>query len=164
MLPIFSLGAPSAAVLSWIEFSTQTHVAHTSLSPSVSTIPLCRFLSVTLPLACSFSLSLSHSHSRSLFPPRPISCLFSYPGWPLLFRYSLCLPRFVYFHGSMRLARFTYGRYFFFRNTLALCRIQQKGHQDRANTVQRSVSRGTRASRKNTEEVTAASAGTGHPC
>lgn len=31
-------------------------------------------------------------------------------------------------------------------------------------TVRRSVSRGTRASRKNTEEVTAASAGTGHPC
>ena len=144
MLPIFSLGAPWATVLWRIEFSTQTHVAHTSFSPSVFMIPLLSLFfcySCTRLLLLSFSLSLSFSIYLSLslslffffslcsltptpnsFFPRSLSlCLFNYPGWPLLFRYSLCLPQFVYFHGSMRLARFTYGRYFLFRNTIAFC-------------------------------------------
>lgn len=77
ILPIFSLGAPSAAVLSWMEFSTQTHVAHTSLSPSVSVIPLLsRFLPVALPLVRSFSVCLSPFTPTTLFPfhPRDLSC------------------------------------------------------------------------------------------
>lgn len=77
MLPIFSLGAPSAAVLSWMEFSTQTHVAHTSLSPSVSVIPLLScFLPVALPLVRSFSVCLSPFTPTTLFPfhPRDLSC------------------------------------------------------------------------------------------
>lgn len=72
MQPIFSLGAPSAAVLSWMVFSTQTHVAHTSLSLSVSTNPLLsRFLSVPLPLVLSFSVCLPLSLSLFLSPSLP---------------------------------------------------------------------------------------------
>lgn len=91
MLPIFSLGAPSAAVLSWMEFSTQTHVAHTSLSPSVSAIPLLsRFLPVALPLVRSFSVCLSPFTPTTLFPFHPRDL--SYASAILAGRYSSVTP------------------------------------------------------------------------
>ncbi|KOX71778.1 hypothetical protein WN51_02348 [Melipona quadrifasciata] len=66
----------------------------------------------------------------------------------------------------MRLARFTYavGTSCPKQHGATLSQTRRKTSRSRPGTVQRSVSRGTRASRKNTEEVTAASAGTGHPC
>lgn len=71
--------------------------------PSLS-LSLFLFLSPSLPLP---------PHLYTPFPPRSISCLFSYPGWPLLFRYSLCLPRFAYFIREYEAGAFhVRGRYF----------------------------------------------------
>ena len=91
MLPIFSLGAPWATVLWRIEFSTQTHVAHTSFSPSVFMIPLLSLFfcySCTRLLLLSFSLSLSFSIYLSLSLSLSFSLSLSAPSLPLPIPFS----------------------------------------------------------------------------
>lgn len=85
MLPIFSLGAPWATVLLRIEFSTQTHVAHTSFSPSVFMIPL---LSLFFCYSCTRLLLLSLSLSLHLSIFLFLSLSLSAPSLPLPIPFS----------------------------------------------------------------------------
>lgn len=90
MLPIFSLGAPWATVLSWIEFSTQTHVVHTSFSPFVFMISLLSLFSVILAHVYSFSLSLFLSLFLylSIYLSLSFSLSLSAPSLPLPIPFS----------------------------------------------------------------------------
>ena len=104
-------------------YSQHRHMSLTRLFLSLFLqILFCRaffpFLSHSYSPFPSVSLFLSLSFSHPPYPvplssPLSISCLFSYPGWPLLFRYSLCLPRFAYFIREYEAGAFhVRGRYF----------------------------------------------------
>ena len=163
ILPIFSLGAPLAVALSWIEFfSTQTHVVHVFL-PLFLRFLFCYFLFLSTP---STVLAYFHTFSVSL----SLSLSFSFAFW-LSCRYTLQVTPSV----SLDLCISTEVRGWRVSHMVGACRPlntilrrrrQPRDHRDRVDTVLELelVSRETRTSRKNTKEVTAASAGTGHPC